>query len=171
MAQRGRRRFKNKEEVEKLIEEYFDRCEGRPLLNADGEPVFNKFGEPVMVGQHPPTVTGLALALGFTNRQSLLNYQARPEFSDVITIAKSRVEQYTEERLFDRDGANGARFSLMMNFKGWRDESQDGPNGTAPVVKIVCDIPKVSVEPAGQTETAAKAESTEEVNADVSKES
>lgn len=26
-----------------------------------------------------------------------------------------------EERLFDRDGTNGAQFSLRNNFKGWND--------------------------------------------------
>ena len=74
--------------------------------------MFNKFGSPVFVDVHPPTVTGLALALGFTSRQALLNYQAKPEFVDTITRAKARVEQYAEERLFDRDGSNGAQFSL-----------------------------------------------------------
>ena len=32
--------------------------------------------------------------------------------------AKARCEQYAEERLFDRDGTNGAQFSLKNNF-GW----------------------------------------------------
>ena len=63
-------------------------------------------------------MTGLALALGFTSRQALLNYQAKPEFVDTITRAKPMVEAYTEERLFDRDGSNGAQFSLRNNFRG-----------------------------------------------------
>lgn len=42
----------------------------------------------MIVGAHPPTVTGLALALGFKTRQSLLNYQARSDkFNDIITEA------------------------------------------------------------------------------------
>ena len=39
------------------------------------------------------------------------------EFVDTITRAKARVEQYAEERLFDRDGSNGAQFSLRNNFR------------------------------------------------------
>ena len=31
------------------------------------------------------------------------------------------VEAYTEERLFDRDGSNGAQFSLRNNFRGWNE--------------------------------------------------
>ncbi len=53
----------------------------------------------------------------------MLNYQAKPEFVDTVTRAKSRVE-YAETRLFDKDGANGAKFSLANNFEGWR-EKQD----------------------------------------------
>ena len=70
------------------------------------------------------TITGLALALGFNSRQSLLNYQAKEEFLDTITRAKAKVEQYAEERLFDKDGANGAKFSLANNFEGWREKQQ-----------------------------------------------
>ena len=32
------------------------------------------------------------------------------------------VEAYTEERLFDRDGSNGAQFSLRNNFSGWNEK-------------------------------------------------
>jgi hypothetical protein len=34
------------------------------------------------------------------------------------------VEQYAEERLFDKDGANGAKFSLANNFEGWKEKQQ-----------------------------------------------
>ena len=114
-------KYKNKEQIEEMIEQYFKSCEGEILKDRDGEPVFNKYGQPVIVNQRPPTVTGLALALGFSSRQALLNYQAKKEFNDTITRAKSRIEQYAEERLFDRDGANGAKFSLSNNFKGWSE--------------------------------------------------
>ena len=40
-------------------------------------------------------------------------------------IPKRPIEEYAEMRLFDRDGVNGAKFSLMNNFKGWRDKPKD----------------------------------------------
>ncbi len=88
------------------------------------------------MGAHPPTVTGLALALGFTGRQALLNYQAKPRFVDTITRAKARCEAYAEERLFDRNGTNGAQFSLKCNF-GWNDKA---PADTDGEVRIVDDL-------------------------------
>lgn len=117
-------KYKSKEEIEEKIEEYFKECEGEILKDDEGKPIFNKFGSPVVINQRPPTVTGLALALGFTSRQALLNYQAKKEFVDTITRAKSRVEAYAEERLFDRDGTSGAQFSLRNNFKGWTEKTE-----------------------------------------------
>ena len=115
-------KYESKEQIEELIEQYFEACEGKILKDSEGDPVFNKFGQPVIVNQRPPTVTGLALALGFSSRQALLNYQGKKEFNDTITRAKSRIEQYAEERLFDRDGSNGAKFSLSNNFSGWGEK-------------------------------------------------
>lgn len=117
-------KYKNKKEIQKKIDEYFEECKGTVLRDNEGNPVLNKYGEPVIVGSRPLTITGLALALGFTSRQALLNYQEKPEFVDTITRAKSIVEQYAEERLFDKDGANGAKFSLANNFEGWKEKQQ-----------------------------------------------
>lgn len=118
------------------IEEYFRVCQGEVLRGSTGDPVLDKYGQPVIVGAKPPTVTGLALALGFASRQALLNYQGRPQFNDAITRAKSRVEEYTEGRLFDKDGARGAQFSLRNNFRGWRDDPEE-KNGE---VQIIDDL-------------------------------
>lgn len=117
-------KYKNKEEIEGKINAYFRECEGEILKDDEGKPVLNKFGEPVVVNQKPPTVTGLALALGFTSRLDLLRYQGKKEFCNTITRAKSMVEAYAEGRLFDREGSNGAQFSLRNNFKGWNDRVQ-----------------------------------------------
>ena len=94
------------------------------MTNEEGETVKDKYGYPIIVDSRPPTITGLALALGFTSRQALLNYQAKKQFVDTITRAKTKVEQYAEERLFDKDGANGAKFSLANNFEGWKEKQQ-----------------------------------------------
>lgn len=117
-------KYKNSAEIQAKIDAYFEKCNGELLKDKSGDFVLDKNGNPVRIGARPPTITGLALALGFNSRQSLLNYQAKKEFVDTVTRAKARVEQYTEERLFDKDGANGAKFSLANNFKGWKDEKK-----------------------------------------------
>lgn len=112
-------KFKSPEEMQKKIDDYFIQCDGKVLTNNEGKVVLDKYGNPVVTGAKPPTVTGLALALGFTSRQALLNYQAKPKFIDTIMRAKSRCEEYAESRLYDREGVRGATFSLTNNFKGW----------------------------------------------------
>ena len=67
--------YKTVDEIEEKIEKYFKDCKGYPLTDSKGKQMFNKFGSPVFIDVHPPTVTGLALALGFTSRQALLNYR------------------------------------------------------------------------------------------------
>ncbi len=125
MASVGRPpKYKSKEEIQEKIEQYFQDCKGEILKDDEGNTVFNKFGNPIIVGEKPLTVTGLALALGFASRQALLNYQGKKEFNDTITRAKSVVEKYAEERLFDRDGSSGAQFSLRNNFKGWNIDNE-----------------------------------------------
>lgn len=117
-------KYKTAKEIQKKIDEYFKMCEGHVITDDDGKPFLDKNGIPIVVGVKPPTITGLAIALGFTSRQALLNYQAKEEFVDTITRAKALVERYAEERLFDKDGANGAKFSLANNFDGWRERQQ-----------------------------------------------
>ena len=116
--------YKTKEEIQEKIDAYFKSCEGSYLTDSEGNCILNKYGMPVVVGSKPLTITGLALALGFTSRQALLNYQAKDEFVDTILRAKAKVECYAEERLFDKDGANGAKFSLANNFEGWKEKQQ-----------------------------------------------
>ena len=117
-------KYKNKEEIQEKIDAYFASCKGEVLKDADGNPVLNKNGQPILYGGRPLTITGLALALGFSTRKSLLDYEGKKEFLNTITRAKSIVEQYAEERLYDKDGANGAKFSLANNFDGWKEKQQ-----------------------------------------------
>lgn len=114
-------RFKTPRAMQKAIDKYFEDCEGQLLTDKNGDYVLNKNGCPIRIGARPPTVTGLALALGFTSRQALLNYQDKEEFVDTVTRAKARVEQYAEEMLYAPGCANGAKFNLSNNFRGWQD--------------------------------------------------
>jgi DNA-packaging protein gp3 len=69
----------------------------------------------------PYTVTGLAVWLD-TSRQTLLNYECRPEFFDTIKRAKQRIESYAEEKLYDKDyPTKGVIFSLSNNHERWAE--------------------------------------------------
>lgn len=115
--------YKKPEEMKKKIDAYFKECEGQTVLDKEGNPVINRFGKVVKENEKPPTITGLALSLGFTSRQALLNYQAKDQFIDTVTRAKSKVEEYAEGMLFT-NVSNGARFNLTNNFKGWKEKQE-----------------------------------------------
>lgn len=149
----NKRKFKTPEEMQEKIDAYFESCKGEVLTDKDGNTVFNKFDEPVMVGVKPLTVTGLALALGFTTRQALMNYQARGEFKNIIETAKLKIENYAEMRLYDRDGCNGARFNLQNNFRAWDADKPQTDGKKAPAINIICDIPKIAAPDAGSLES------------------
>lgn len=121
-------KWKSKKALEEAIEGYFEDCRGKPYIMDDGTALMDKSGEVVLLDAHPPTITGLALWLGFTGRQALVEYQAREDYGDTITRAKTRCEEYAERRLYDRDGTRGAQFSLSCNF-GWKQTQTAEANG------------------------------------------
>lgn len=140
MAKTGRPpKFNNVEELQEKVEQYFQDCEGTPYIMEDGLPLVDKSGEVVLLGRHPPTVTGLALALGFQSRQSLLNYAGKQEFLDTITRAKTRCEEYAESRLYDREGQRGAEFSLRYNFR-WAQEEKQSEAGKEQGVVLLPEV-------------------------------
>jgi hypothetical protein len=116
--------YKTVEEMQSKIDAYIAGHTGRQLEDKDGNPMTYK-GQPIIVDAYPLTVTGLAVALGFRSRQALLNYQYKdPDFDDSISRAKTYIEAYVESRLFDKDGCNGAKFSLSNNFRGWQEKQE-----------------------------------------------
>lgn len=117
-------KYKSKEELQEKIDAYFEECKGRILKDSKENPILDKYGYPIIVDRRPLTVTGLALALGFSSRQALLNYQGKKEFNDTILRAKAQIECYAEERLFNKGSANGAKFSLANNFEGWKENQK-----------------------------------------------
>ena len=144
-------KYESKEQIEGLIDQYFEDCEGELLTDADGNPVLDKFSQPIFINRRPPTTSGLARALGFRSRTSLWNYRGKKEFKDTIDAAMLRIEEYTEQRLFDRDGSNGAQFSLQFNFRGWKEEKNEEVK--SPAINIICDIPKTAAESVEETAT------------------
>ena len=134
MAGGAPRKWKSVKAMQEAINAYFKECEGELFIGDDGCVVRDKYGVPIIINAKPPTITGLALALGFTGRQALIDYQGRPEFADTVTRAKARCEEYAESRLYDKDGANGAKFSF-----GWNsgEERRGDPAAFAALISAI----------------------------------
>ena len=50
------------------------------------------------------------------------------------------MEQYAEERLFDRDGSHGAQFSLRNNFKGWKETEGENEDALKKLDDVLKEI-------------------------------
>lgn len=102
---------------------YFSECRGRAVLDEKGTAMRAKDGTPLREGVHPPTVAGLALALGFCSRQDLKDAAQTKELGDIIRWSLGKCEEYLEEKLCE--SAAGVKLSLMNNFPGWSESSPD----------------------------------------------
>ena len=107
--QQGRpRKYNTAEELEAACKEYFD---NNKVL----------------------TITGLALALGFCDRQSLYDYEENEVFSCIVKAARLRVENGYEQRLLSEQGSpTGAIFALKN--MGWKDKHETELSGDVGVV-------------------------------------
>lgn len=108
------------EKMEQKIDEYFAvACRDEIVKDEEGRVVVDTKGRPV-IKFHPPTVSGLAVYLGFFNRQGLYDYVKREDFSGTIKKAISRIEDYAEKQL-TVGNSTGAIFWLKNH--GWKDKS------------------------------------------------
>lgn len=97
--------FKDAESIEAKIVEYFD-----SLLNEEQTHYETR-----------PTITGLALFMGFASRQSLYDYAEKEDYSYIIKRAKQVVAMSYEEMLLSRS-STGAIFALKN--MGWSDKTE-----------------------------------------------
>ena len=116
--------YRTTEELEKKIDEYFETCQDKVVYAEDGNPAVDKYGNPVVI-QNPPTVSGLAIFLGFADRRSLYDYKEREIFSYTIKKAITRIEEYAEQHLY-QGKATGAIFWLKNH--GWVDKQENDVN-------------------------------------------
>jgi hypothetical protein len=95
-------KFQSVEALESMIDGYFIECDQN---------------------KEPYLITGLALWLD-TSRETLLNYEDRPEFFDTIKRAKLRCENWVEKgAMMNKINATSAIFNLKNNY-GWHDRTE-----------------------------------------------
>ena len=113
IVKRGRPiKIKTAVALKNRIKQYFDECDEKEV---------------------PYTMSGLALKLDIT-RDTLMKYESEEYYGygDIIGEAKTRIENYAEKRLFERNCV-GAIFALKNNFPGWLEKQETtvkGPLGS-----------------------------------------
>ena len=89
----GTFKYDNLQDLETGIDNYFDDCDAR---------------------NRPYTLEGLAYSLNIDVR-TLCNYGQMEDYFPAINRARQRCLQYKAERLYDKDGVQGAKFDLCNN--------------------------------------------------------
>jgi len=97
--------YETPEELKRCVDAYFASCVTNDEISK------------------PPTMSGLALALGFKSRTSLVDYANRDEYSEIIETARLMVEVSLEESLVSGMPAAGLIFNLKNNFS-WKDKTE-----------------------------------------------
>ena len=70
----------------------------------------------------PPTMAGLALALGFKSVAALKNYEQKgEEYAELVETARTQVEAWKNELLLSASAPQGVIFDLKNNH-GWSDK-------------------------------------------------
>lgn len=88
---------------------------GRPPLFKSPDEMLERGLEYLRLNPSRPLISGMADYLG-TSRQSLWNYEQKPEYADIIQYLKNRVEMVHEARLFE-DSCTGSMFFLKGYMK------------------------------------------------------
>ena len=104
-------KYKCVRRMKDAIDRYFEDCD------AKGEPY---------------RITGLALTLG-TTRKTLIDYENRDKYSDLIKTAKQRCEDYVEKILLSGKSQAGAIFWLKN--AGWTDKQEIDVNDITTLTK------------------------------------
>jgi hypothetical protein len=115
------------------IDLYFNSVRSTGSFFIDG----NEYTEP------EPSITGLALFLGFTSVAGLKAYIDNPDFSDIIEYALLRVENHYEHLL--QKGVATAKIALKK-IGGWDDDSGMHVNVGINNANINPQVSKESVE-------------------------
>jgi len=121
-------KYKNKDELQKKITEYFEN--GMRKRKVVVGPPANKSIVEIPV----PTITGLALFLGFESRQSFYDYEKNNEFSYTIKKSRTFIEREYEE-LLSTGNVTGAIFALKN--MGWIDKTISEIPGIEKIGEIV----------------------------------
>ena len=143
-----KRRYITPEHMQRIVDEYFESCNGI-AFDKWGQPVRDENGNFIRTQVKPYTVSGLAYAIGVKTctiaefqkgkLDSLLDElwaktNDATTFVEVLTRAKQRVEQYSEGRLYDREGVVGAKYVLSVCHK-WATSKEQ-----AELARILKDI-------------------------------
>lgn len=128
MAENGRPpKYDNPEELAKKIDEYFEQCEPEYATheNNEGQTIVftDKNGRPIINNLNAPSLSKLALYLGYASRQSIYDNEKKDEFSYIIKRARSKVEDWIYQHSLDGSIPPAVGIFILKQF-GYSDKQE-----------------------------------------------
>ena len=130
--------WKSPQQLQQLVNSYFESCFGPCINPQTKKPYLNKDGSLARFQIKPFTVSGLALychisselvrgysegkidSLGYPTDEDYVG----PTYSEIMSEARRRIETYAEERLYDKEGSFGGKYVLDSAF-GWKTSKEN----------------------------------------------
>ena len=141
--------FNKGSELSKLINDYFIHIEG--VYHLEGKPI-KEVKEQSHIEQkvwdrepEPPTISGLALFLGFNSRGAFDNYEQNGKFANTLKRGRLRIETIYEKKLH-QPAPTGALFALKS--MGWNEKPESKTIDTEPVKSLKIEIIETGPKPA-----------------------
>ena len=113
-------KYKSPEELQVMIDNYFNSCPQKP------------------------TILGLVLYLGFSDRRSYYDYEARKPFSHILKRARTRIAERYEANLGEPGNHGGSIFALK-NLDGWRDVERIEHDYTRPLTLVLAPAKSIEI--------------------------
>jgi len=124
-------------ELSARIDAYFTYVEGEfHVEKKQGKEQDDEAGEAKKIMERepePPTLSGLALFLGFNSRQAFDDYEENGKFAAILKRGRLRIEAIYEKKLHQQS-PTGAIFALKS--MGWNDKTESKTGG-ADIVKTL----------------------------------
>lgn len=137
------RKYESCDELAIAINKYFDYIQGEKETIKGVDSEGKDFDEEIWVRKpESPTVTGMALSLGFASKQSIYDNIKVEEFSYLLKRAITVIENHHEKRM-DGDKVVGSIFVLKN--MGWTDRIEQTLQGGDNPIKTI-DYGKLSTE-------------------------
>jgi len=117
------------EEMEQKIEEYFDTRKTEYATDEEGNVLTGTNGHPIVRSLNAPSVTGLALFLGYADRHSLYDNEKKEKFSHAIKAARAKVEEWIYQSLMSKSITPSVGIFMLKQF-GYSDKQEIKHTGT-----------------------------------------
>ncbi len=132
--------YKDPDELGKKIDEYFDQCEPEYAThkNDEGEIIVftDKNNRPIIKNLNAPSLSRLALYLGYASRQSIYDNEKNELFSYIIKRARSKVEDWIYQHSLDSSIPPAVGIFILKQF-GYTDKQELDIKSTGFQIKVI----------------------------------